>query len=223
MRVIRSAAWFSVLGAVALAAPAQAEGLRPTAARSTLLARRAPLKGALPAQDRAALDAGETVSRPMVFERNGGRYIGGVAYQIVRAKPEEVLRALATPSELPRLLPRTKSARLVDGDREGVRVELTQGTSIVEATYTVHVKRVGTDELHFKLDASRPHGIDDVWGYIRARPVDDNRTLITVAVALDVGPGIVRMLFEEKIQRAILATPRQIKDALEPKTLARLD
>src|SRR5262245_27823127 len=159
----------------------------------------------------------------MVFERNGRRYIGCIPYQIVRATPEEVLGALATPAELPRLLPRTKSARLVDHSKEGARVELTQGTSIVEATYTVHVKRVGADELQFKLDSSRPHGIDDVWGYVRARPVDGNRTLVTVAVALDVGPGIVRMLFEEKIQRAILGTPRQIKDALEPKKLARAD
>jgi hypothetical protein len=77
--------------------------------------------------------------------------------------------------------------------------------------------------VSFALDRSRPHGIRDVHGFVRARSLGRGQTLVTVAVALDVGPGLVRALFEERIQRLILTTPRHIKDYLEPRTLARAD
>src|SRR5688572_4932572 len=121
MRARRSLRWLLSLAAlVAAAGPAFAEPespLRPDPARHTFIAKRA--RGGLSPADRATLDAGDTVARPMVFERGGGRYVGGVAYQMVRATPEEVLSALVKASELPRLLPRTKSARLVGTAKGG--------------------------------------------------------------------------------------------------------
>jgi hypothetical protein len=53
------------------------------------------------------------------------------------------------------------------------------------------------------------------------RRFDRERSLVTVAVALDVGPGLVRLFFEERIQRVILATPRHIKDFIEPRRFAQ--
>lgn len=159
----------------------------------------------------------------MVIEKNGGRYVGGVSYQIVRASPAEVLAALGSPSELPAMLPRTKSARVVGVGARGARIELTQGTALVDATYTVKLRRTGPGALRFSLDRSRPHGIRDVFGYVRARPFGRGRSLLTVAVALDVGPGLVRALFEERIARVVLSTPRHIRDYLEPRALARAE
>ena len=69
----------------------------------------------------------------------------------------------------------------------------------------------------------RASGIRDLWGYVRVKPLGKGQTLVTMAVALDVGPGLVRALFEDKIQRVILDTPRRIRDYLEPKALARSD
>lgn len=166
---------------------------------------------------------GETVSRPMTIERNGGRYVGGVSYQLVRASSDQVLAAFGSPRELPSLLPRTKSARLVGVDSQGALIELCQGNALVDATYSVRLRRKRTGELQFRLDPNRPHGIRDVWGYLRARPFGKHYSLVTVAVALDVGPGMFRALFEDRIQRVILATPRQIRDYLEPRVLAQTD
>jgi Polyketide cyclase / dehydrase and lipid transport len=199
---------------------AHARGPRPVPERAHFIARRA-VRAGLGEAERAALVAGETVSRPMVVEGADGRWVGGVSYQVVSATPGEVMAALGSVRELPRLLPRTKSARLVDAGAHGARVELTQGTSLVEATYTIRLEREGPDELRFELDPSRPHGIDDVWGYVRVRPFGAGKSLVTVAVALDVGPGLVRMLFEDRIQRVILSTPRRMRDYFEPRALAR--
>jgi hypothetical protein len=217
----------AVFGALfALAAPAGANdahaGPRPTPSRTPFIsAASVPrLPGGLSADEREALLAGDIVARPMVFEKNGGRYVGGVSYQLVRAVPAEVLAAVSNVSELPSVLPRTESATLIDASERGTRIELVQGNSVARATYTVLLASGGPGEVRFWLDASRPHDILDVWGYFRARPFGADKTLVTVAVALDVGPGLVRLLFEERIQRLALETPRHIKDYVEPRALA---
>jgi hypothetical protein len=169
--------------------------------------------------EKAALMAGDSVTRPMKFSRRGGKYVGGVAYQVVDASPAEVLSALGTAEQLPHMLPRTKSARLVGVGQRHAKVELVSGTELVDAKYTVVFARKH-NELRFWLDKKRPHGIEDVWGYVRVRPFGTG-SLITVAVALDVGPGVVRMLFEDRIQYAILSTPRKIRDYLATAALAK--
>ncbi len=219
--------WLAALGLAGLVCfqseAVRAQGPRPDPARTTSIARRGVRAESFGEAERAALLSGETVSRPMVLSRAGGRYVGGVSYQVVRASPAEVLAALGDMRELPQMLPRTKSAPLVGVTPRGARVVLTQGTRLVETTYTVTLRRVGASELRFRLDPSRPHGIRDVWGYVRARPIGSGATLVTVAVALDVGPGLTRALFEDRIQAVILSTPRHIRDYLEPRALARTE
>lgn len=196
-------------------------GPRPAPGRVDAIARRSARAESFTDAERAALVGGQTVSRPMALSKGEGRYVGGVSYQLVRAAPAEVLAAFGDVRELPNMLPRTKSARLVDVTSRGARIELCQGTALVDTSYTVRLRRVGASELRFRLDESRPHGIRDLWGYLKVRAMGQGRTLVTVAVALDVGPGIMRTLFEDRIQRAILATPRHIRDYLEPRALAR--
>jgi hypothetical protein len=157
----------------------------------------------------------------MRMRRHGGSYVGGLSYQLVRASVPELITALLTVDQLPQLLPRTKRARLVDSSGGRARVELVQGNSLVEATYTVYLERdADPPVVRFWLDPSRPHDIRDVWGYFRVQPFGATRSMVTVAVALDVGDGLVRWLFEDRIQRVILDTPRHIRDFLEPRALA---
>ena len=214
----------SLIGIAVLAAPsagAAADAPRPAPSRAAFIGASsvARLPGGLDADERAALLSGDTVSRPLEFDKNGGSYVGGVSYQLVRAVPAEVLAAVMNVPELPNLLPRTRRATRIDGDEQRTRVELEQGNSVASATYTVLLTRQSPGEVRFWLDARRPHGIKDVWGYFRARPFGD-QTLVTVAIALDVGPGLVRLLFEDRIQRLALETPRHIKDYVEPRALA---
>jgi hypothetical protein len=177
--------------------------------------------GGLTLEERAALLSGDVVSRPLSFDRpGGGRYVGGVSYQVIRAVPDEVLSAMLDVSALPELLPRTKRASLIESSGSGTRIELVQGNAVAEATYTLLLSRSAAGEVRFWLDPTRAHDIRDVWGFFRARPFGNGKTLVTVAVALDVGPGLVRMLFEDRIQRLVLETPRHIRDYVEPRALA---
>lgn len=172
-------------------------------------------------RERRSLEAGDMVERPMRFDAGAGRYVGGVSYQIIEARPEAVLAALADVTNWPDALPRTKSARLVATEGGVSRVELVQGSGLVDARYTVMLERAHDGEtIRFWLDPSKPHDISDVWGFFRVQPLPGGRCLITVAAALDLGDGLARMLFEDKIASMMLRTPRKIRAFVEPRSLA---
>lgn len=173
-------------------------------------------------QDR--LLAGGLVSRPIEFADHGGRYVGGLSYQLVRATPEEVLATLLDVQRLPEVLPRTKRARLLSALDDEMLVELTQGNSIVDATYTVRlVRNLDAGEIRFWLVPERRHDVRDVWGSFSVRRFDAGRSLLEVGVALDLGPGLARMFFERQIQTLVLGTPRSIRDFVEPRAFATRD
>jgi hypothetical protein len=173
--------------------------------------------------DQRTLIAGRTVSRKVRFSRGrGSAYVGGVSYQVVKASPAEVLKALSDVRALPKALPRTLRADLVSREGHTARVELTQGTAPFVAKYTVHLEQAQEgDAIKFWLDPSRPHDVRDVWGYFRVTPFADGRTLVTVAVALDIGPGLARMLFEDGVERIILHAPDKIRAFVEPRAISR--
>jgi hypothetical protein len=139
---------------------------------------------------------------------------------LVKAPPEIVLAELATVDNLPRMLPFTLAARVVERSSEGTFVELTQGKAPFVGSYTVHLVRE-RGQLSFWLDRGRPSNVDDLWGYFRVQPFEEGSTLLTVAVALDLGPGVTRWLFEDRIQRVVLSTPGKIRHFVEQRASSR--
>lgn len=200
--------WLTAVGFVALAsAPAHAA---PSG-----------IGQALSFNEREALLAGEVVARPMHFETDHGSYRGGVSYSLVNAPAAAVLAALSNADTLPQALPHTKSARLIDVRGGLARVELVHGGG---TTYTVRIERSAPRaELRFWLDASRPHDISDVFGYFRVEPFGNGKSLVTVAVALDLGPGITSLFFGDAVQRSVLSTPGRIRGYVEPRAVALLE
>ena len=204
MRHAAAGLW-SLLLSVIVAAPLSAE----PAPRPSLSAR-----------EQRSLEAGVLVSRALRFAQAGGSYVGGVSYQVVEAPPELVLAALSDVANWPEALPRTKSARLLEASAGLPRVELVQGGSFIEARYTVLIDRAEGDTIRFWLDPTRPHDIRDVFGFFRVKPLPRGRSLITVGAALDLGDGLARMLFEDKIASMLLRAPRSIRQFVEPRALA---
>jgi hypothetical protein len=176
---------------------------------------------ALNRSEREALLAGEVVARPMRFDTESGSYSGGVSYSLVKAPAAAVLAALSNADTLPQALPHTKSARLIDVSGGLARVELVHGGS---TTYTVRIERSAAhSELRFWLDPSRPHDISDVFGFFRVEPFENGKSLVTVAVALDLGPGLTSMFFSDAVQRSVLSTPGRIRVFVEPRAVALLE
>ena len=176
---------------------------------------------ALSEQESIRLARGETVIREHTWEPGrSARFVGGVTYTVVDAAPAEIGAMFDDVDAYRRVLPRTKRARFVgveaNGDR---RVELVQGTSLVEATYTLRVRqdsRTGARrEVRFWLEPNRPHEIDDAWGFFRMEPFTgpsgEQQVLLTYAILVDIGQGLVRELFEERVRAALLSVPQLVR------------
>jgi carbon monoxide dehydrogenase subunit G len=167
------------------------------------------------------LRAREAVIQEHTFERDGRRYIGGASYVLIDAAPARVLAALDDVRAYRRILPRTRSVRWIGLSRRGdVVVELEQGTPIAHGRFTVRVRRdrrlsVGADTVRFWLDRRFEHDIADANGYFRVEPTDDGKTLLTYVVEVDLGSGIFKRLFEERIRAAALSTPLLVRAYVE--------
>ena len=172
----------------------------------------------LSAAESTRLARGETVIRERTWEPGqSARYIGGVTYTIVDAAAAEISTVLEDVASYKRLMPRTKRVKLLGIEPNGDRlVELVQGTALVEAEYTIRVRHYpARREVRFWLEHSRHHEIDDAWGYFRLEPFatasGEQRSLLTYAVLVDTGPGIVRELFEAKVRAALLSVPQLLQ------------
>jgi hypothetical protein len=179
-----------------------------------------PARGLTDEQHRT-LRAGGRVEQFVELDRAGKHYVGGVSYTLVRARPGQVFGVINELSTLSLVLPSTRNTRILDRKDNRVRVLLEQGNSVVSTTFTVFFELEPPDDrfdpkvVRFWLDPSQPHSIDDVWGFFRATRYDDVYSLVSVGALVDLGPGLVRMLFEDRIQRSILRMPKRIRDTVE--------
>ncbi len=170
----------------------------------------------LTADENSRLVRGETVTRPQTIESDAHKYVGGVAYSLIDGTERDLVALFDDVAAYRRILPRTSSAKrvgVVDGD---LLIELRQGSAIFETSYTIRVhKDPATRTVRFWLDGSRPHGIDDAWGYFRIEPTNVRGKLLLVYGALvDLGEGLARALFEERVRTALLGVPGRVREYL---------
>lgn len=187
----------ALLGALVCARPARADGLS--------------------AGEQARLATGATVIREQTVEDDDHRLVGGVTYTVVEATPEELEATFDDVDAYKQLLPRTRYARRVSGPGTDTFIEVSQGNSVVSASYVLEVRKYPRERtVRFWLAPSFPHAIDDAWGFFRAEalpPAEDGtpRTLLTYGVLVDVGPGIVRTFYEDKLRAAMLTVPQLVR------------
>ena len=178
----------------------------PAASSQTDAAVSRPLSPA----ETARLWRGETVVRPQALARGAAHYVGGVTYTIVDAPADQLPVLLASADTLKRVLPRTRSAIRVgaaDGDE---LIQVTQGTALLQGTYTIRMHR-DPRELRFWMDRQRSHDIADAWGFLRVAPLADGRTLLTYGVLVDLGPGLLRDLFEVRVRDLALSVADRVR------------
>jgi hypothetical protein len=187
--------------------------LSPVVAASLLLVAPAARADGLSAGETARLLRGEPVSRPQQLDRGSHHYVGGVTYEVIDAAPGQVTALMDDVKSWRRLLPRTREATPV-GEADGDSlVELTHGSSLVQVSYTLRLHRDGTS-MRFWMDRGRSHDIDDAWGYARSIALPDGRTLLTWGILVDMGPGLLRELFESRVQTLALAVPDRVRDVM---------
>lgn len=166
--------------------------------------------------ERSRLLQGGQVRRSLSFYQGDAKYVGGLSYQRCRRPPAEVVTRLQDVAAVRAVLPKVREARRLAAPPGQHRFALVQGTSLYSAGYAVVAQRPApaATELRFWLDPQHPHEIDDVWGFFRAQAFGSG-SLISVGVALDLGDGIIRWLFEDRIVEVMLDMPRRIRDFVD--------
>jgi hypothetical protein len=223
-QILRLTAWAVAGLAMACSSAVDQRGAVAAQLRSTTdLSHQTDLTALTAVQQRAVL-AGQAVMVPMVQEDEEHRYTGGVSHLLVNAPADTLFATLSQPDVLQRVLPRTKSATLLSGGAQSRTVELVQGNSFVETTYTVTLERRpassdGSYRVDFRLDRTRPHDVEDLWGSFSLTPVDARRCVVSLAAFVDLGSSLA-VLFEGKIQDLILSTPWHVQRYVDETRLA---
>jgi hypothetical protein len=153
---------------------------------------------------------GDTVARTQLVQRGEHRYIGGVTYTIVDAGLDDLASLLDDVRSWRRFLPKTRDAQQVGSAGADPLVEIIHGSPLVRVAYTLRIRRDG-NVVRFWMDPSRPHDIDDAWGFFRAEPMPDGRTLLTYGILIDMGNGLLRDMFEDRVQELALEVPDRVR------------
>jgi hypothetical protein len=160
---------------------------------------------------------GRTVARSQTLEHAEHRYVGGVTYTVVDAGLDELAALLDDVRSWRRFLPKTRDAQRVGGVGEDALVEMTHGSALVKVAYTLRVHRDG-NVVRFWMDFSRPHDIEDAWGFFRAEPMPNGQTLMTYGILIDMGAGLLRDMFEERVQQLALEVPDNVRSVVLQRT-----
>lgn len=180
---------------------------------------------ALSKEEIERLERGEVISHPDNFEHEGRRFIGGVSWALVDAPSSEVGDALDAPSSYWQILPKVRDCRWIALSREGdAIVQLEQGTSLAHGRYTIGVRREreshGAEMIRFWVDGRYPRDLADARGWFRLEPIDESRTLVTYVIMIDLGPGLFKRLFEERIRASALRTPILVRRYFEGRNVS---
>jgi hypothetical protein len=187
---------FAVLGAVVAAVLAWSPAARA--------------ENGLTAAEHEELLHGTTIVRPQRLERGGKRYVGGVSYAVVDARPDQVAYLISDVGAWRRILPKTRAAQVVGVSGGDQLVEITHGNAIVQASYTLRVRR-NDNGMRFWVDPGHRHDIEDAWGYLRLEPLPNGQTVVVYGILVDMGPGMMRDMFEDRVRDLALSVPDRVR------------
>ena len=157
---------------------------------------------------------GDTVARPQDLQRWQRRYVGGVTYKILDASPDDLASLLDDVDAWRRFLPKTRDAHRVGA--VGDRPARADHPRLGARAGRLHAARAPRRQRRALLDGPEPraHDIEDVWGFFRAEPLGDGRTLVTYGILIDMGDGILRDMFEDRVREVALEVPDHVRDVV---------
>jgi hypothetical protein len=168
-------------------------------------------------QERASLDSGALVSRPMSERRGSLDLMGGTSYQVIDAPLRVVWSALLDTRYYHRMMPRVLEAKLVSEGADQRTVFMRQGAGPFERNYylTVHI-REDRGDITFSVDEHRPHDLRAAWGFYNVRPyADGSKTLLAYGVMADLDVGTLGSWLKGDVHEWLLKVPWTVKRFVE--------
>jgi ribosome-associated toxin RatA of RatAB toxin-antitoxin module len=166
--------------------------------------------------EKARLAAGKLVTRPVTEKRGDLRLIGGASWQVIKAPPEIVFRALLDTKNYPHSLPTVSAASVVSDGKPLRRVRLEHKKGPVGIAYrlalTIDPQR---RDVGFKLNDRLESGMRAAWGFLAATPYGEDQTLLSYGVMADPGDGLIVGIVRGVIHDWLLKVPEQVKKHVE--------
>lgn len=176
---------------------------------------RADASEALSAQERSALVAGRLIVRPRTERRGDLRLLGGTSFQVVNLPPDRVFRALQDPNHLWRMLPSARESRIARGGPNPV-LYVRHALGPVSASYYLRARyQPQSTTVTFQLAPGMPNDVRAGWGYLKVRPFQAGRSLLSFGAMIDLGDGLLADAAKPRIHQWLLRIPSTMKRYLE--------
>lgn len=166
--------------------------------------------------EKARLLAGKLVKRAVTEERTGLQLIGGASWQLIKAPPDVVFRALLDTKNYSHSLPTVSRATLVSEQASIRRVKLEHKKGPLGISYrlalTIDKQR---RDINFKLNDRLDSGMRAAWGFMSVQAYGPAQTLLSYGVMADPGDGLIVGLVRSVIHEWLLKVPAQVKKHVE--------
>lgn len=172
----------------------------------------------LSTEERASLDQGALVQRPIVERRGSLDLMGGTSYQVINAPLKVVWNALLDVEHYHRMMPSVLEAKLVQGTGANERtVFMRQGAGPIERAYYLKVRaNEERGDITFTVDDARPHNVRAAWGFYTVRPYADGaKTLLAYGVMADLDIGALGAFIRGDMHDWLLKVPWTVKRFVE--------
>jgi hypothetical protein len=168
-------------------------------------------------EERASLDRGGLVQRPIVERRGSLELMGGTSYQVIDAPVKVVWSALLDTAHYHRMMPRVLEAKLVADDARERTVYMRQGAGPFERKYYLTVRLYAErGDITFSVDEKRPHNLRAAWGFYTVRPyAGGTKTLLAYGVMADLDMGGLGALIRDDMHDWMLKVPWTVKRFVE--------
>lgn len=159
------------------------------------------------------LNSGSAIERRFELPHHGTKYLGAVSYGVLERPCQQLSGLWQDPvKHLAKALPATRQVQLSQGGNPFTRLKIEHGNSMVQGNWGA-LYRVSDDGMtaRFWLDTGAPRDVKDVFGYFRLSPWAGDRCLVTAAVAVDPGDGLLASLFRSMIHNYLVRTAARIQ------------
>lgn len=167
-------------------------------------------------EERKRLANGELVVRKVEERRATARLIGGSSWQVIKAPPESVFRALLDTGHYHRSLPTVSGAELVSehDDLRRVVLEHKKGPLGIRYRLALRVDR-GRRDIGFRLNDPLDSGLRAAWGFLTVHPHGNGHSLLAYGVMADPGDGLIVGLARGVIHEWLMRVPEQVRKFVE--------
>ena len=174
-------------------------------------------KRELSQEERAELDRGALVQRPIVERRGSLELMGGTSYQVIDAPLKVVWSALLDTEHYHRMMPRVLEAKVVSDAGNARTVFMRQGAGPFERAYYLTVRTYeDRGDITFSVDERRPHNLRAAWGFYTVRPyADGKKTLLAYGVMADLDVGGIGAFLRDDMHEWLLKVPWTVKRFVE--------